>query len=103
MSKVELAKMLGLRLIYNNDVTVWSLKDLLSSHWYSVDYTFNADIIATLTQEDLVKDKLDISDGDLIEPEDIKACIQQCDELLWERAAAEYLNKITNIIETLKV
>lgn len=103
MNKVELAKMLGLRLQYKRDVNKWSLAELIVSHWNILDYTFNADIVVTLEQGDLSTSNLDISEDDLIKPEDIKVCIEQCDTLLWERAADKYLEKIANIVETLKV
>lgn len=98
MNKVELAKMLGLKLQHKRDINKWSLAELMQNRWDSPDYTFNADIVITLEQEDLTKDCLDISEEDLVRPADLKVCIEQCETLIWERAADKYLEKITSTL-----
>ena len=103
MDKVELAKMLGLELNFNRSIDKWSLAELMQNSWNSLDYIFTADIVATLEQEDLAKECLDITEEDLVRTEDLKVCISQCENLLWERAADKYLGKIKDIVETIKV
>ena len=103
MGKVELAKMLGLKLNFNRSIDKWSLAELMKNQWNSLDYIFNADIVVTLEQEDLAKDCLDITEEDLVRPEDLKVCINQVNDLLWGRAADKYLDKIANLVETIKI
>ena len=103
MDKIELAKMLGLELNFNRSIDKWSLAELMQHQWNSLDYTFNADIVVTLEQEDLAKECLDINEEDLVRPEDLKVCISQCENLLWERAADKYLGKIKALVETIRV
>jgi len=105
LCKVELAKMLGLGQYYSECVVVeWHISEILKQEWYTSHvYEFNADITVTLELEDLSKDNLDIKLSDLDKDEDSKVCIKQCEDLLWERAADQYLEKIKNLVETIKV
>lgn len=77
MTKVELAKMIGL----NCDTWNW------------IEQTFcKGKIKVSVQQKDLAKDKLDLKVEDLIKDEDAK----EVETLLWERAAEGYLQKIHN-------
>ena len=105
MCKVELAKMLGLGQYYTESVVEeWHILEMLKQEWYTSHvYEFNADVTVSLDLEDFTKDNLDIKLSDLEKDEDIKVCIKQCEDLLWERAADQYLDKIKNLVETIKV
>lgn len=105
MNRVELAKMLGLGQYHTECIVEkWHISEILKQEWYTSHvYEFNADITVSLEQEDLSKDKLDIQLSDLEKDEDIKVCIKQCEDLLWERAAEKYLGKIKKLVETINV
>ena len=97
MSKVELAKMIGLAADYNTRVFDWQIRDCLESSWFDIKGFFcNENIIVSISQDDFTKDKLDIKEEDLIEEGDIKICIKQVEDLLWERAADKYLEMVHN-------
>lgn len=104
MHKVELAKMLGLEVTgYTQTITHYDIRNLLESEWCSISETFTSGIEIEIEQEDLAEDKLNIKMSDLEEDGDIKVCIKQVNDLLWERAADKYLSKIANLVETIKV
>ncbi len=103
MNKIELAKMLGLGELENYNISLWEIKNLLETDWMVIDGWFTAGISVEITKEDLGKNKLDISFKDLEEDGDIKACIKQCEDLMWERAAEQYLSKIKGLVETINV
>ncbi|CAM0047611.1 hypothetical protein VPHK460_0104 [Vibrio phage K460] len=104
MNKVELAKMLGLETTgYPQTISKYSIYDLISSSWCVISETFTSGIEIEIEQEDLSKNKLDIKLSDLEKDEDIKVCIKQIEDLLWERATDQYLEKIKNLVETIKV
>ncbi|AUR94341.1 hypothetical protein NVP1193O_210 [Vibrio phage 1.193.O._10N.286.52.C6] len=105
LCKVELAKMLGLEAhCGHGDVSKWEIVDLIINDYMTIGAQFNSGtFLVSITQGDLGKDKLDIKLSDLEAEEDIKVCIKQCEDLLWERAADQYLEKIKNLVETIKV
>lgn len=103
MNKVELAKILGLETLHDYRVDSCHVKNLLAHDYMEIDWSFNADIYVSITQEDLYEDNLNIRHDDLVKDEDIKVCIKQCEDLLWERATDEYLGKIKSLVETIKV
>ena len=105
LCKVELAKMLGLEINYGyGDISKWEIVDLIINDYMLIDAQFNSGtLLVSITQGDLGKDNLDIKLSDLEAEEDIKVCIKQCEDLLWERAADQYLEKIKNLVETIKV
>ncbi len=104
MSKIELAKMLGLEEgDWNSSISIWEIKNLLETDWMVMYWVFTADISVEITKEDLGKNKLNINLKDLEEDGDIKACIKQCEDLMWERAAEQYLSKIKGLVETINV
>lgn len=97
MNKVELAKMIGLEYYCGYSVDKYHLMDLLENDWDSIDWEFcNGKIIVSVSREDFAKDKLNIKESDLIEDGDIKTCIKQVEDLLWERAADKYLEMVHN-------
>lgn len=98
MTKVELAKMIGLTCDSKYlKVNKREIEDLLQHEWGSVEQAFcNGKIRVCVQQKDLAKDKLDIRPEDLIKDEDAKVCCTQIETLLWERAAEDYLQKIHN-------
>ena len=103
MDKVELAKMLGLAECQRVDVDRWDIRDLINNDYLTIDREFCSDITAIIDEEDFKPHRLDIKLSDLEKEEDIKVCIKQCEDLLWERAADQYLEKIKNLVETIKV
>ena len=95
MNKIELAKMLGLTCRACNKVDRWDIENLLEQDWDIIEMSFcYGKIIVCAEQEDLVE--LEISKEDMIEDCDIKVCIKQVEDLLWERAADEYLKRVHN-------
>lgn len=97
MNKVELAKIIGLEHYCGHSVDKYSLIDLLENDWERLDWEFcHGKVIVSVDQEDFTKDKLDINESDLIEDGDIKTCIKQVKDLLWERAADKYLEMVHN-------
>lgn len=104
LSKVELAKMLGLEFSYGyGTVSKYDIETLIELDYMTIEWSFNAGIDVRIEQEDFCKNKLDIQLSDLEKDEDIKVCIKQCEDLLLERAADEYLGKIKSLVETIKV
>lgn len=94
MNKIELAKMIGLEAEGIN-VYEWQIRDCLDSSWFDIKFSFcDEKIIVSVDQDDFTKDKLDITEEDLVEEGDIKACIKQVEDLLWERAADKYLEMV---------
>ncbi len=92
MSKVELAKMLGLRMDYEQGYK-WLIKELLSYDWNIIEESFcNEKFTVTIGRDDLTQ--LKISEGDMISEGDIKVCEKQVKDLIWERAADIYLKRI---------
>ncbi len=92
MNKVELAKMLGLTIDYGQEYH-WQIKELLDNDWAIIEETFcDKKFTITVEQEDLVE--LEISEDDMISDGDIKVCVKQVEDLLWERAADIYLKRI---------
>ena len=92
MNKVELAKMLGLRMDYTNEYK-WRINTLLCEGWNVIEESFcNEKFTVTIEQDDLVE--LDISEEDMISDGDIKVCTKQVEDLIWERAADIYLKRI---------
>lgn len=102
-SKVELAKMLGLELANWDNVCKWEIQELLEHDWQTIEWQFNAGIIVMIEQEDLSEKNLNIKHEDLVREGDIKVCVKQVEDLIWERAADEYLGKIKSLVETIKV
>ena len=95
-NKVELAKMLGLT---GAQVSVdkWDISNLLEFDYLSIDGFFcGGKVIVRVEQEDLAKDKLDITKDDLVRVECIDVCCKQIEDLLWKRAADEYLSRVHN-------
>ena len=97
MNKVELAKMLGLEYYYGYSVDKYTLADCIFYDCEIIHWEFcNSKIVVSVCQEDFTKDKLDIKLSDLEREEDIKTCIKQVEDLLWERAADRYLEMVHN-------
>lgn len=98
MYKVDLAKMLGLEHCgYGENISVskWEIEDVLEQEWETIDQGFsNGKIQVCITHEDFSADKLNIKHEDLVEQDDIDYCIKQVVDLIWERAADEYLLRI---------
>ena len=95
MNKVELAKMIGLELDYDLSVYKWEIQNCLDRKYFFIGWEFcNGKITAQVDKSDFTKDKLDIKEEDLAEEGDIKTCIKQVEDLLWERAADEYLEMV---------
>lgn len=103
LCKVELAKMLGLELASWGKVCDWEIQDLLDNRWQTIEQEFNAGIKIEGEREDLSENNLNIKHEDLVREEDIKVCVKQVEDLIWERAADEYLGKIKSSVETIKV
>lgn len=103
MNKVELAKMLGLAECQRVAVDKWDISALINNNYMTIDREFSSGITTIIDEEDLKPHRLDIKLSDLEKEEDIKVCIKQCEDLLWERAADQYLAKIKNLVETIKV
>ena len=97
MNKVELAKMIGLEYYCGYYVDKYSLKSLLENNWAYLDWEFcDGKVIVSVDQDDFTKAILDIKEEDLVEEGDIKTCIKQVEDLLWERAADKYLEMVHN-------
>lgn len=95
MTKVELAKMLGLTPDYTLSVDKWQIKDLLEDQWYhAIECEFNAGVKVEVLKEDVENRHLDF---------DNTLFLNYVEELLWERAADKYLEKIKDIVNTIKV
>ena len=95
MNKVELAKLIGFTCDGCDKVDRWDIENLLEQDWDIIEkYFCYGKIIVCAEQEDLVE--LEISKEDMIEDGDIKVCIKQVEDLLWERAADEYLKRVHN-------
>lgn len=98
MSKVELAKMLGLdydRRVPNQKLLPpYELFKLVRERIHIKKSFLGEEINVEVTLDDLVKDKLDINPEDLVEQCDIAVCIKQVEDLIWERAADIYLKRI---------
>ena len=98
MNKVELAKMIGLKLDKDNTpVDLSHLIQCIKMHYVKVEWNFcGRKVYARVDKQDFTKDKLDIKLSDLEREEDIKVCIKQVEDLLWERAADKYLKMVHN-------
>ena len=95
MNKIELAKLIGLTCGYWNKVDRWDIENLLEQDWDIIEMSFcYGKIIVCAEQEDLIE--LEISKEDMVKEADIKVCIKQVSDLLWKRAAGEYLKRIHN-------
>ena len=95
MNKVELAKMIGLTLDSYMSVQKYDIVDCIEYDWGSIVWSFcDEKVVVLVNSSDFTKDNLDIQLLDLVEDEDIQACIKQVEDLLWERAADEYLKLI---------
>ena len=81
MNKVELAKMLGLRMDYTNEYK-WRISSLLCEEWNVIEDSFcNEKFTVTVEREDLAQ--LDISEEGMISDGDIKVCAKQVKDLIW--------------------
>lgn len=90
MNKVELAKMIGLTLDSYMRVKKHDIVDCIECDWQDVQWSFCGEkIIVRVDNNDFSEDKLDIQLLDLVHDGD--DCIKQVEDLLWERAANEYL------------
>lgn len=95
MTKVELAKMIGLQTTgYPRAVDKWCILSLIEDEFCVISETFCGDIEVVVEQGDLVKGKLYITKDDLVDEWDIMCCCKQVEDLLWQRAADEYLARI---------
>jgi len=95
MDRVDLAKMLGLECDSRGKIDRWDIDNLLERDWDIIEMSFcYGKIIVCADQEDLVE--LEISKEDMISDGDLKVCIKQVEDLLWERAADDYLKRIHN-------
>ena len=95
MNKVELAKIIGLTCSGYDKVDRGDIENLLEQDWDIIEKSFcYGEIIVCVEQEDLVE--LEVSKEYMIEACDIKVCIKQVEDLLWERAADEYLKRVHN-------
>lgn len=95
MDKIELAKMLGFTCDCYDKVDSWDIENLLEQDWDIIEMSFcYGKIIVCAEQEDLIE--LEISKEDMVKEADIKVCIKQVSDLLWERAADEYLKRVHN-------
>lgn len=95
MSKVELAKLLGLETTgYTQNISQEYIENLLEHECMIISETFIGGIEVEIKQEDFTSDKLNIKPEDLVEQGDIDYCIKQVVDLIWERAADEYLLRI---------
>mgnify|MGYP000678163540 CR=1 FL=1 len=105
LCKVELAKMLGLELTgyCTESVRPWEIKELLDFEYQTIERTFNTRITVEVDQGDLSEKNLNIKHEDLVREGDIKVCVKQVEDLIWERAADEYLGKVKALVETIKV
>ena len=92
MNKIELAKMLGLRMDYTNEYR-WRINSLLCEEWDVIEDSFcNEKFSVAVDQEDLVE--LEICADDMVSDGDIKVCAKQVKDLIWERAADIYLKRV---------
>lgn len=97
MNKVKLAKMIGLyETGYDQTISKQDILNLLENELMVISETFCGNIEVEIEQEDFSQDKLDIKLSDLENDADIKVCIKQVEDLLWERAADEYLEMVHN-------
>ena len=98
MNKVELAKMLGLEHCgYGADISVnrWEIEEVLQQEWETIDQGFSrGKIKISIVHEDFAPDALNITLKDLVKQGDIDYCIKQVEDLIWERAADEYIGRI---------
>lgn len=116
MSKIELAKMLGLEL----DDDCEQVEDYLPSlhedtqelikmtDYCYLRYSFNNGAVVVVVEEDWVKTvpdnitKYNVSVSDW-EQYYKTSFINNYNEMVWERAADEYLGKIKALVETIRV
>lgn len=101
MNKVELAKMIGLVWdeYESTNITKWDIEACLEKDWNYIEWFFcDEKINVYVNHHDFAKDKLDIKLSDLEKDEDIKVCIKQVEDLLWERAAEEYLAIVHSVV-----
>jgi len=101
MNKVELAKMIGLEKTESGcpDITKGVITGILEDEFLAVDWSFCNYIIEVYVDAyDLLPKRLDIKLSDLEEDGDIKVCIKQVEDLLWERAAEKYLAMVHNVV-----
>jgi len=104
LCKVELAKMLGLSTTgYDQTISKHDINNLLAYEWCIISETFTSGIEIEVEQEDLSEKNLNIKHEDLVREGDIKVCVKQVEDLIWERAADEYLGKIKSLVETIKL
>ena len=101
MNKSQVAHILGLEIDDCDILSKSLLSEVLENEFFSIRYIFNAGIETYATRQDF--NKLDITKGDLLSEEDLNRCITQIDNLLWERAADEYLGRINSLVEAIKV
>lgn len=98
MNKVELVKMMGLSYVsksqYQKIVPQHEVFRLVGSRVPIEKVFLGGTITIKITVEDLAPDKLDIKPEDLVEQGDIDYCIKQVVDLIWERAADAYLNRV---------
>lgn len=95
--KVELAKMIGLQTAgYPRVISKWTILNLIEDEYCIISEIFCGGIEVVVAQGDLAKDKLDITKGDLVDEGDIRVCCKQVEDLLWQRAADEYLARVHN-------
>lgn len=98
MGKVELAKMLGLEMVgYDQSpVSMWEINELEKFEYQTIERKFTGDISVEIDQEDFSK-------GSVLLMADAEEMCRQCNLILWERAAEEYLGKIKTLVETIKI
>ena len=98
MNKVELAKMLGLasdeELYLGCMLNSWEVRSVVGECGFIRKSFMKGKIEIDIDEEDYSPEGLDIKSDDLVEDGDIKVCIKQVEDLIWERAADEYLLRI---------
>lgn len=97
MTKLELAKRIGLHTTgYPRSISKWAILNLIEDEYCVISEIFCGGIEVVVEQEDLVEGKLNITKDDLVDERDIKSCCKQVVDLLWQRAADEYLARVHN-------
>ena len=98
MNKVELAKIIGLHKTgYDQVISKHDIFNLVENEWMTISETFCGDIEVEVEQEDLLNGGLSVWVNYLKNGESVEmSCIKQVEDLLWERAADEYLKRVHN-------
>lgn len=98
MDKVELAKLIGLyKTGYAKVISKYDILNLVEDKWITISETFCGGIEVEVEQDDLLNGVLSVWVNYLKNDESVEmSCIKQVEDLLWERAADEYLKRVHN-------